>query len=276
MKIQEKIKKLNKEIDKLLIIHYSCESLSDNNEGYSPRITSIAVQHLESTTAHSFSFHIIAEEEKIDFENIETRYDFIEEKMLDKFYAFVSKHTNHNWLHWKMKNISYGFEALEHRYKVLSGKNAPIIPDTKRFNLSSLTTGTYGKNCVDSPKMKNLMKLNNEDDRHFLYGIEEIEAFKNKKYFELHQSTLCKVNWFGKMFIKLTKRKIKIQHYNLLDKVNNCIESPLGKLISFMSVLVTLWTGFDTIQKQYFNENSRTYPTLHLAHKLTLEIDSNK
>ena len=50
MKARDKIQKLNQEIEKLLTIHYSCESLSDDNEGYSPRITSIAVQHIDSET----------------------------------------------------------------------------------------------------------------------------------------------------------------------------------------------------------------------------------
>lgn len=39
------IKKLKTDEDKIYFIHYSCQSLSDNNEGYSPRITSIAVLH---------------------------------------------------------------------------------------------------------------------------------------------------------------------------------------------------------------------------------------
>ncbi|MEM7760091.1 MAG: hypothetical protein AAF298_18500 [Cyanobacteria bacterium P01_A01_bin.40] len=276
MNIQSKIKKLQREIDKLLVIHYSCESLSDDNKGYSPRITSIAVQHLESKTTHSFSFHIIAEEEKIGIKDIEKKYDFLEEKMLEKFYTFVNSHTNDNWLHWNMKNVSYGFEALEHRYKVLSGKDAPTIPDTKRFNLSSLIKEMYGENYVDSPKMKNLMELNNEDDQRFSSGIEEIKAFKNKKYFELHQSTLSKVNWFGKLFIKLTNRKIKIQHYNLLDKVNNYIESPLGKIVGFVSVLITLLTAFGTVKNQYFDRNSQTHSTLQIAYKQDLATNNNK
>ncbi len=36
------MKLLNENGNKIYFIHYSCQNLSDDNEGYSPRITSIA------------------------------------------------------------------------------------------------------------------------------------------------------------------------------------------------------------------------------------------
>lgn len=45
IKTHRDIKFLSKNKHDLLIIHYSCENLNDNNQGYSPRITSIAVFH---------------------------------------------------------------------------------------------------------------------------------------------------------------------------------------------------------------------------------------
>jgi hypothetical protein len=48
MKVKDEIKFLTKNINSLLVVHYSCQNLNDNNEGFSPRITSIAVLHVVS------------------------------------------------------------------------------------------------------------------------------------------------------------------------------------------------------------------------------------
>src|SRR5690606_10955095 len=108
--------------------------------GYSPRITSIVVHNLESRISHSFSIHLEAEINKVSKGDIEREYDKLEKSMLDAFYGFVRNHPNHFWVHWNMRNIHYGFEMLEHRYKVLGANEAQIvkIPDRKRLNLSDL------------------------------------------------------------------------------------------------------------------------------------------
>lgn len=59
------IRELNENDEDIYFIHYSCQNLSDDNEGYSPRITSIAVLHMISDQMYSFSMHLIAEELKI-------------------------------------------------------------------------------------------------------------------------------------------------------------------------------------------------------------------
>lgn len=66
---------LNEDAEKIYFIHYSCQNLSDDNEGYSPGITSIAVLHMTSDQMYSFSMHIIAEELKISRGDIFDHYD---------------------------------------------------------------------------------------------------------------------------------------------------------------------------------------------------------
>lgn len=75
-----------------------------------------------------------------------------------------------------MSNINYGFEALIHRYKVLSGEDGKRIPDSKKINLSSLILSVYGKNCVEHPRMASFMKLNDGEHRDILTGEEEVKA----------------------------------------------------------------------------------------------------
>lgn len=210
MKASEKVEFLSKNRSSLLLIHYSCQNLNDNNEGYSPRITSIAVLHMGSSTMHSFSIHLIAETEKISRDQIDDHYDDIETKMLDEFYDFVQNHQDHYWLHWNMENINYGFETIEHRYRVLTSNIPPKVDDSKRYNLSALVAAIYGNNYVDHPKMPNLMDINKGRPRDFLTGKEEVDAFERKEYLKLHKSTMCKVYFFNQFSISLKIENLRL------------------------------------------------------------------
>jgi hypothetical protein len=209
----------------LLAIHYSCQNLGDNNEGLSPRITSIAVLHLSSAIMHSFSIHLVAERLHFSRGEINDRYDELEKCMLAEFYDFVKSHADHLWLHWHMTNINYGFEAIAHRYAVLSEEHATQIPDSKKFNLASLILDFYGDNCVDHPRMVNLMRLNGGVHRDLLSGTEEVEAFKTREYIKLHKSTMCKVYWFKRIYYALQKKKINTSRSNIWIRINEFTEN---------------------------------------------------
>lgn len=241
MKAKDKITFLDKNINQLLAIHYSCQNLNDNNEGYSPRITSIAVLHLGSSTMHSFSIHLIAEVNKIPRDQIDSHYDDLEAQMLRDFYDFVKEHQDHYWLHWNMSNINYGFETIEHRFRVLTGEVPPKVDDSKKYNLSSLISAIYGSNYVDHPKLPNLMELNGGKHRDFLTGKEEVDAFERKEYIKLHKSTMCKVYFFQSIFHKLVHRKVKTQHSNLPAKLNRTVESLPAKILGLVAVLYTIF-----------------------------------
>jgi hypothetical protein len=139
-----------------------------------------------------------------------------------------------------MSNINYGFEAIAHRYKVLTKEDAPTIDDTKKFNLSYMILSIYGKNCVDHPRMPNLMKLNGGMHRDVLLGEDEVQAFKNKEYIKLHNSTMAKAGWFENMYQKLQQRKIKTTRTNWLNKLSTFVEHPVVKLFGVVAVVYTL------------------------------------
>lgn len=246
MNTKETIKFLGNNQNSLLIIHYSCQNLNDSNEAYSPRITSIAVFHVGSSTMHSFSIHLMAEIDKIQRDDIEQHYDNLEAKMLQDFFDFAKSKPDCYWLHWNMSNINFGFETLEHRYRVLTQKQPPKIDDSKKYNLSALINAAYGKECVADPKMPRLMELNGGKHRDFLTGLEEVAAFKNKEYLKLHKSTMCKVYWFHSMFIKLLNRKIKTDKSNLTAKINSAAESWPAKLAGIIALGFTLFQIVET------------------------------
>ena len=237
---RKKIKYLIENKSRILFIHYSCENLTDKNQELSPRITSIAVLFSNGHTLRSFSIHYTAEVMDIDRGEIEKNYKNIEKEMLSDFFKFAESKYDYIWLHWNMTNINYGFEALEHRYKVLLKKDAYHINEENRYNLSKLIFDKYGKKSVDDPKMENLMILNGGLHRDFLSGINEVNAFNNKEYLKMHKSTMCKVYWLSSIFSLFLANKVKTKRINwklLTDKIFN---HPLTRIISIASAIFTI------------------------------------
>lgn len=190
-----------------LIIHYSCESFYDS-EGRTPRITSIAVRYFDSAQTKSFSIHKIAEYEKVPFNKIEAEYDSLEKIMLDEFYDFVGNHKRYSWIHLNMRDINYGFEAINHRYSVLGG--TPIeIADDKKIDLGRLLIDMYGTQYIKHPRFESLCQKNHITMINFLNGKEEAIAFKNQEYVKLHQSTLRKVDNMQSIILRAHEQELK-------------------------------------------------------------------
>ena len=191
-----------------LLVHYSCESFYDYSKPTSRRITSIAVRQAASSQTHSFSLHLAAEMiGKLD--TLETDIDACERKMLDQFFDFVRSHQNgYLWLHWNMRDSNYGFEAIEHRYSVLGG-NPVEIPDAQKLDLSPLLIEVYGKDYSGHPRIDWLVKENSIHARALLTGAQEAEAYENKKYVALHQSTLMKVQALAEIADLASRQKLR-------------------------------------------------------------------
>jgi hypothetical protein len=238
---RDKLKKIWLNKDNIYFIHYSCQNLSDDNEGYSPRITSIAVLHHQSNQMYSFSIHLVAEELGIDRANIFEQYDIIEEKMLGHFFSFAAERGNAaQWFHWNMTNINFGFETLEHRYKVLSKKDAYHINEKNRHNISKITGKIYGKDYAKDPKMLNLMLLNGGKERNFLVGEEEVRAYKAKEFVKLHNSTMCKVYFFSSVLYKIMYKKLRTENNQLKYKINDLYQSPVIQILGIIGIIGTL------------------------------------
>ena len=203
-----KLSELMSKADQVLVIHYSCESFYDRPDGSSPRITSIAVRNLESAQTLSFSIHQIAEIKGYSASKLEQHYNQLEKEMLDKFYNYVKCHTSHLWLHWNMRDKKYGFPAIAHRYKVLHGE-PELIHENQLVDLSRLLIAIYGDNYIDHPRLPSLVELNSRSHKDFLKGKQEAEAFDNKEYVKLHQSTLRKVDLIAKIVERADEGSLK-------------------------------------------------------------------
>lgn len=192
-KALQRLAELMSQPEHVVIVHYSCESFYDRPNGTSPRITSIAVRNLESAQTASFSIHQVAERSGYSLDEIEPNYDKLEKQMLDEFYEYVRTHSGYTWLHWNMRDINYGFQAIAHRCRVLQGQPEKI-DESNLVDLSRLLVAIYGIGYIGHPHLQRLLEKNNVSDKDFLSGADEAQAFERREYVRLHFSTLRKVN----------------------------------------------------------------------------------
>ncbi len=214
LKRLQKVKRAKQKLNEIFqnrksafLLHYSCESFVDNTKA-SHKVTSIAVRNLESAQTHSFSIFQCAEEMNLQGD-IEVEFKQIEKELLNKYFSFVGEHKSAIWVHWNMRDINYGFAALEHRYRYLGG-NPVIIDDERKFDLPRILCDRYGKNFAPHPRLENVIKLNEITDRNFLTGKEESEAFMSGDYLKLHQSTLRKVDIFESILSQIEENDFKV------------------------------------------------------------------
>lgn len=207
----KKLDELFKNSDNVNVIHYSCESFYDFNEGRSPRITSIALRNLSSAQTRSFSIHLTAETCDIDLEEVENHYDQLEKEMLRRFFDYIAQFQSDVYLHWNMRDSNYGFQAIEHRFRSLfqSEDGLHIVDDKKKTDLSRLLKDIYGLDYIDHPRLEQLVTKNNIVRRDFLTGSEEAQAFVNRDFVSLHRSTLRKVDIIGNIALLTHDRRLQ-------------------------------------------------------------------
>jgi len=215
-KALKRLDELSNNEEHVLVIHYSCESFYDRPEGQTPRVTSIAVRNYASGQTESFSIHKVAELTGAAFTDIDAEYDVLEQKMLKEFFQFMSQHKTYEWVHWNMRDINYGFPALEHRFKVLKGE--PIeLDESRKFDLSRALVSIYGNKYMRHPRLVKLIEENHITDRDLLDGPGEAAAFDEKEFVKLHQSTLRKVDVLANIMGRVIDESLKT-HASWFDK----------------------------------------------------------
>ena len=198
------------------VIHYSCESFYDPPEGRSPRITSIALRKLVSAQTVSFSIHKVAEikvaEIKgIPLSDISDHYDCLEKEMLYDFYSHLMNFQQMKFLHWNMRDSNYGFQAIEHRFRVLGGSkdNLYAVDDKDKTDLARLLIDIYGLSYIGHPRLEKILDKNTISRLDFLTGAEEAKAFECQEFVALHRSTLRKVDVVANIAGRAHDRSLK-------------------------------------------------------------------
>ena len=235
---------ISKHPERFYIIHYSSQSLFDAEAGaHSPRITSIVVRHFVTSQTVSFSTHTVAEYLGIQPAEVEALYDEVERELLMQFYNFARDRREKYWVHWNMRNVVFGFEHLEHRYRTLTRAEPPSIPVEVRINLNDVLRQRYGSDYAKDPKMLSLMELNGDKVQGFLSGSEEAEAFKAKDFIRMHASTIAKVGFFSFVITATSRGKLITTAKGFVHITDRMLESRKARLIAVLSAVIGLVVG---------------------------------
>ncbi len=172
-------------------IHYACERFNAGDGLGSPRVTAIAARNLGTGETVCFSIHAEAEFAHLAPVQILSRLDQLEHQLLVKFFAFLTLNQAMRFVHWNMRDITYGFEAIEHRYTVLGG--TPVkIPSLQRIDLARLLVEIYGTNYIEAPPLDAIARLNKLSTAGLLMGMTEADAFTTGDYAGVQRSALGK------------------------------------------------------------------------------------
>ena len=108
-----------------------------------------------------------------------------------------------------MRDINYGFKAIEHRFSVLGGTPFKIL-DSQKIDLARKLIECYGVGYIGHPRMESLLEKNHMKAKDYLSGQEEAIAFENHEYIKLHMSTLRKVDVFANLLNRAINNTLKV------------------------------------------------------------------
>ncbi len=72
-----------------------------------------------------------------------------------------------------------------------------------------MVTAIYGIGYIGHPRLEKLVEKNKITNRDFLSGADEAQAFINKEYVKLHQSTLRKVDILANIVERIDNQTLK-------------------------------------------------------------------
>ena len=227
-------------------IHYSqSQTFEDDYGNISPIITCIVIKSLDEAVDKQFAIHFEADKAGIPKDQIQDSYRELELRILKSFNDFVRRNKDCLWVHWDMKNIHFGFEAIKHRYEKIfeNTEDFEDIPSNKKYNLLLLLEGMYGENFVSgSDRLKAFMTANNDDvdDPKYLSTGRESSDFDEKNFKGVIDSVDCKVEFLKKAAGKLLTRKLVIPNKNSYALFLDIVTHPIFSFIGFVGSLVGL------------------------------------
>jgi hypothetical protein len=196
--------------------------------------------HYPTRQIQSYALHAVAETIGVARDEVRARYDEIEREMLSRFYNFVRDRRQSYWVHWNMRSLVFGFEHLEHRYRLLTHTDAPQIPVEVRLNLNDIFKARYGSDYAPDPRMKSLMLLQGDLPKQFMDGAEESEAFRAGEYIRMNASTISKVQFFRHAIELAISGKLHTASNGLLYRVDRLLESRSARVAALTATIVAI------------------------------------
>lgn len=244
------LKKLVEDRSKVLFIHYS-QSRTYNEDEYgniSPIITSVVIKSLDDSIDKQFAIHFEADKADIPIEQIQDSYRDLELRILKAYNNFVIRHQNYIWVHWDMRNIHFGFDAIKHRYeKIFENLNDYCeIPQNKKQNLRLIIEGIYGEDFVKGPDyLESLLRCNNNQisDQNYLSMDSESNYFEEKNFEIVIRSVDAKVEFIRKATNKLIDNKLIVINKNNFAIFVDIVKHPIFTFIGWAATILGLILG---------------------------------
>lgn len=179
--------------EQVFAVHYSCHSFYQHDQLASTRIGCISLRQLASGQVTTFSIAKTAELYRLSPADIPPRWNALERTMLGEFYEFVRTNKSARFLHWNMRDDTFGFGAVAHRFEVLGGRPEDIV-EQNRIDLARLLHEIYGDHYVkERGKLDALAKRNGLVSSDMLPGKEEAAALEHGQFRLVQMSTQSKV-----------------------------------------------------------------------------------
>jgi hypothetical protein len=230
----------------VLFIHYSQSRTYEDDYGQiSPIITSIVVKSLDGEVDKQFAIHFEADKAGIPIDEIQDSYRELELRILRSFNEFVKRNKHCFWVHWDMKNIHFGFEAIKHRFeKIFEGVGDYCdIPSNQKRNLHFILEGIYGDKFVNGPDhLKNLMLCNNNDvvDTSYISQENESIEFEHKNFDSVIRSVDTKVEFLRIAVKKLLLNKLLVVSRNRYAIFVDIVTHPVMTFIGWLATIAGL------------------------------------
>jgi len=191
-------------------VHYACQNFHQGEQRGSPRVTAIAARNVGSGETLSFTIHAEAEVARLGPMQVLARLDVLERALHDKFADFLSVNRGMRFVHWNMRDATFGFAAIEHRHQVLGGR-AVVIAESQKLDIAKVLVDIYGSGYAGEKPLERLAVMNGLPMQGFLRGKEEAEQFERGNYRAVQNSTLAKAKLIAEFAELARARSLKTQ-----------------------------------------------------------------
>jgi hypothetical protein len=202
--------------ERVHVIHYALQQLRRHQREIAPPVAAVAVRNLGTGQSRGFSIKRVADVNGIDLARPPSAEVLLrlEYALLFELNEFLHDHAEDRFVHWYMRDDSFGFQALEHRFrKVLADLNQSLygarspavaasfgfgsgparfpirIADAAKIDLANLLRVLFGATRIS---LHDLAARNGLQLSELIPGELEPAAFEAGNYAQLQWSTSTK------------------------------------------------------------------------------------
>jgi hypothetical protein len=201
----------------VIALHYACEPLL-NASGLSPRVTTINLHYLDDGQTLTYSIFQAAQAKGYNPAQLSVQeVEICEKQLLGAFVKKVKQERKPEWVHWKMRSTTYGFQALAQRCEALKVKWHKI-PDNSKHDLDEVLrlryTDLFEHNLLHGT-LVNLAKRNDLRHDDVLRGDNEGDAFKQGRLRDIDMSSQRKAELIARILGLAINDELKVKVSNL-------------------------------------------------------------